>query len=162
MFRRTLACICLVGVLGWSGCLGSSDEPPFDFGDGPPGSMARKTELKDFDPPSGRIVYEVQYPLLRLTSMATLSLSMKEMVSEVFDGQWSVKYLYEGIGDRYLHRPTTIEVYRYAEAGDHFGDLINTYTYTSITLSGEVLYTDRLGKTRLIDLSYFDILPSGS
>lgn len=161
MNRCIVGLVVLAFLLQFAGCSGSatSDEPPFSYGEGQGGDLARSTKLVDLALDQRRIVYEVQYPLLGLSSTATLDFPSKAMMREEFPSQWVVFYEYHDIPMKMSHVPTTIAIYRYTEAGDHVGSLINRYTFGEATGNGVLHYTDAKGRERIIKAEYFDILP---
>ncbi len=176
MMRYVLVVICTVAVLCMQGCSQSGDsskskrssqttkvakakpkpkknEPPFNMGRGNPGDMVRSTELVNFE--NSQIVYKVEYLALGLTSVATLGFPMKETIKEVFEGRWTVIYLYDDMMHKASHLPTGIEIYKYASGGDNRGQLINSYSFDSITQPGKAKYVDKRGKSRTIDVGCF-------
>lgn len=161
MNRRIVGLAVLACLLLLIGCSGSStsNEPPFSYGEGQGGDLARSTKLVDLALDQHRIVYEVQYPLLGLSSTATLDFPSKAMMREEFPSQWVVLYEYNDIPMKMSHVPTSIMIHQYGAIGDHIGPLVNRYTFREATDNGVLHYTDAKGRERIIKAEYFDILP---
>lgn len=137
-----------------TGCAIGADEPPFSMGGGQPGDQVRATKLLHFGE-DGTTVYQVEYPRLHLTSLATIDMRTAAMVTETFEGRWNISYTYDDAFNKLSHLPNQIRI------ENSSGKLINEYKFSEMAGNGVAAYTDPSGHTRTIDMSYFEIAGSG-
>lgn len=153
--KRTLITALTVMMLA---CGSSRNEPPFNFGSVGAGGKARSLELSAIrgDPPN--IVYQVTYPGTNLKSEATLELAYRALLNEVFDGKWLVTYEYENLPAKVQRIPSLISIA--SDSRDSFkGRLLNQYHLVKVVPIKGGLYRDLYGRTKLIPLEYFEVIP---
>jgi hypothetical protein len=159
-FARVLAILLLLTAFG---CSGRNGEPPLSYGDGGPGSLARKTKLIGYgggaDVREATADYEVEYPNLGLKSLATVGLLHGSIREEVFPKKWRVIYGYKGTWEGHgwseaYAIPLSIQIFAYSH-GD-YSRVVNTYRLSKIVPNYPV-YADQTGKERTIIADYFQV-----
>ena len=153
--KRTLIAVFTVMMLA---CGSSRNEPPFNFGSVGAEGVVRSLELSAIrgDPPN--IIYHVTYPGTNLKSVATLELAYRALLTEAFAGKWLVTYEYKDLPAKVQRIPSSISVA--SDREDSFkGRLLNQYHLIKIVPAKGGLYRDLYGRTKLIPIRYFEIMP---
>lgn len=137
-------------------------EPPMSLGIGESSGEVRSVRFKEESSEHGEFgqhlsVFAVEYKALGLSSEVYVEPSSSRVVKEVFPGKWVILYRYSDATRESSRFPLVIMISKDDGRGPN-GTRINTYGFRHQN-GTKLVYQDPNGRTKEVDLSYFDVIP---